>query len=215
MRAIHVPDPPSPASTPVTEPEDPPRIGARPGVALVWLITGLVGFGTAFLLINEVVQSALGHKSLVSCDINSVLSCSPNFFAPAGNLLGFPNSIIGVALFPAPVLVGIGSLAGARFPRWYWRVFSAFVAAAWLLCLWFQWYSVWGRHLLCPVCEVTWMAVIPMFWYTLGWTLKEGVWGRAAVRAGRWIFSWGWVLAVADVLVVVLVTQIFLNWMGI
>lgn len=193
------------------------RIGAPTGMGILWIVTGLVGFATAFLLLNEVLLAAQGQELIVQCDVNSVLSCSPNFFAPAGNLLGFPNSIIGVALFPAPIIVGVSVLGGARFPAWYWRIYSATVTAAWLLCLWFQWFSVWGRRSLCPICEVTWLAVIPLFWYTAGWTIKAGVWGRGrrTLAVGNWLFSWAWVVAVIDVLTVAVVSQIFLNWLGI
>lgn len=213
---IHTDD----SAAPGTEPPSPSApsahttgIRAPLGVGVLWIVTGLVGFGTAFLLINEVLLAAQGQDLIVQCDVNSVLSCSPNFFAPAGNLLGFPNSLIGVALFPAPVIVGVSTLARTHFPVWYWRIFSATIAAAWMLCLWFQWFSVWGRRSLCPICEVTWLAVIPMFWYTLAWTIKAGIWGRGqrTTSAGSWLYDWAWVLAATNVLVVAVVSQIFLN----
>ena len=43
------------------------------GIALVWIVTGLVGFATAFLLINEVIASARGDELAVTCDINAVV----------------------------------------------------------------------------------------------------------------------------------------------
>lgn len=186
-------------------------------VAIVWVLTGTLGFFTAFLLINEVLLAAQNQDLIVQCDINSVLSCSPNFFAPAGNLLGFPNSLIGVALFPAPIVTGLALLFGARgFNNWFWRAFTLFASAAYGLCVWFQWFSIWGRRSLCPICEVTWVATIFLFWYTIGWVLenKKLVNSDRLAKIGSVIYSWGWVIALGNIVIVLTVAQIFLNWLG-
>ena len=56
----------------------------------------------------------------LGCDVNPFVGCSPVINSWQASLFGFPNPILGLVGFAAPVAVGVGLLAGARFARWFW-----------------------------------------------------------------------------------------------
>jgi hypothetical protein len=60
---------------------------------------------------------------------------------------------------------------------------------------------------------VVWLAVIPVFWATLGWVLRDGVVGRGrlARSVGRVISSWLGVVVFVDYLIIALTAQIRLD----
>lgn len=182
-------------------------------LAVFWVVAGAVGWVVSFLLYLEYVGQLTDAEPIVSCTFSVVVSCGPNLLSPGGNLLGFSNSIIGITLFLGPVFAGIGVLAGGAFRRWYWRVFLTAVTAAFVLVHVFAWRSVFEYGVLCPWCMVVWLAVIPLFWATLGWALRDGVMGNGRVSrsVGRGISSWLGVVVFADYLIIAVTAQVWLD----
>jgi uncharacterized membrane protein len=186
----------------------PPR-----ALAVFWVAAGVVGWVVSFLLYLEYVGQLTDSEPIVSCTFSVVVSCGPNLLSPGGNLLGFSNSIIGITAFLGPVLAGVGVLAGGAFHRWYWRAFATGVAAAFVLVHVFAWRSVFEYGVLCPWCMIVWLAVIPLFWATLGWALRDGVLGRGPVvrTAGSAISSWLGVVVFVDYLLIAVTAQVRLD----
>jgi uncharacterized membrane protein len=183
---------------------------------LVWLIGGGAAWIAAFILMLEYLAELRRQTPLISCDLSSTISCSPNQASPMGNLLGIPNSLVGLVCFTIPVVIGVASLGGTRFPFWFWRAFTAALAGATGLVLFFQFFTLTVSHVLCPNCEVVWCVTIPMFLYTTGWTLRTGAWGDApwTRRAGTFLLSWWWVIAIAELLLALLLFQLVFNVFG-
>jgi uncharacterized membrane protein len=149
---------------------------------LVWLIGGGAAWIAAFILMLEYLAELRRQTPLISCDLSSTISCSPNQASPMGNLLGIP-----------------AALAGATG-----------------LVLFFQFFTLTVSHVLCPNCEVVWCVTIPMLLYTAGWTLRAGAWGDApwTRRAGAFLLSWWWVIAIAELLLALLLFQLVFNVFG-
>ncbi|MDF2919259.1 MAG: Vitamin epoxide reductase [Microbacterium sp.] len=193
------------------------RRGIRPGPALavVWIVAGVAGWIVSFLLYHEYIGQLTGADALISCDISPIVTCGPNLLSPGGNLLGFSNSIIGIVLFSGAIYAGVSGLAApAGLRPWYWRVYAGFVAAAFVLVHVFAYRSVFEYGSLCPWCMVVWLVTIPLFWSTLGWTLREGVWGRAPQRVGAWVLSWAPLVVVVDYLLIAVAAQLRLDVLG-
>ena len=184
-------------------------------MAVWWIVAGAGGWVVAFLLYHEYIGQLSGADALISCDISPIVTCGPNLLSPGGNLLGFSNSIIGLTLFLGPIFAGVSALAAPGGLRaWFWRVFAAFVAGAFLLVHFFAYRSVFEYGSLCPWCMVIWLVTIPLFFTVAGWTLREGVWGAGARRVGAVILSWLPLIVIVDYLIIGVSAQLRLDVLG-
>lgn len=110
---------------------------SRPTVFAIWLIlAGVVGWFAAFELTLERFHQLASPGSSASCDFNIVVQCGKNLESWQGALFGFPNPILGLTGWVAPIVVGAALLAGARFARWFWMLFWLGVAGAFALVVW-------------------------------------------------------------------------------
>lgn len=190
----------------------PPR-----GLAVFWIAGGLSAGATSFLLFLEYVGQLTGRAAIISCSISPIVTCGPNLLAPAGNLLGFTNSLIGMVAFCGPVFAGASALAApSGLARWYWRTFSVFVLGGFVLVHWFAWRSVFEFGSLCPWCMTVWLATIPLFWFTAGWALRDGVWGDGprGRRAGAAMLSWAPLITILDYALIAVAAQLRLDVLG-
>ncbi len=191
--------------------DDKPPLERRAiGLGIFLTLTGLVGWYGAMQLITQRIERLIDPGFVLNCDVNPLVSCGNVMESPQAAIFGFPNPLLGVAGFVAPIAVGVGLLAGARFARWFWVLFLGGVTLAWVFITWLFLQSVYVIGALCPWCMLVWIAVIPMFWWLLMWLLQRGVLAprghpvqrRAAVL---WPFTWTLVfLNVAGIAVAIL-----------
>jgi uncharacterized membrane protein len=200
--------PPAPARARLTI--RPPR-----GLAVFWIVAGALGGLVSFLLFLEYIGQLTDTEPIVSCTFGVVVTCGPNLLSPGGNLLGFTNAIIGIVMFGGPVYAGVSALAApAGLRAWYWRVFGLFVLGGFALVHFFAWRSVFEYGSLCPWCMIVWLVTIPLFWFTLGWSLRDGVWGSAARRVGAWLLAWAPLLTIVDYAIIAIAAQVRLDVLG-
>lgn len=89
----------------------------RPVVYAVWLIVaGVIGWWAAFELTVEKFVLLADPDASLSCDLSSFIQCGKNLDSWQGSVFGFPNPLLGIAGWMAPIIVGVAVLAGARFP---------------------------------------------------------------------------------------------------
>jgi uncharacterized membrane protein len=146
-------------------------------LASVFIIAGGIGWFASVALLVERVKSLQNPTKSLSCDISPFVSCGPLFDLWQASLLGFPNAILGVAGFVAPIVVGVGIFAGANFKSWFWRCVVIGLGTAWVFVTWLFTQSVYNIGILCPYCLVVWLATIPMWWTVLIMTMVHGYWG--------------------------------------
>jgi uncharacterized membrane protein len=195
----------------------PPRLThTRPTALAIWLIlAGVVGWTAAFALTVEKFHLA-NPGSSASCDFSLLVQCGANLNSPQGAVFGFPNPILGLAGWMAPLVVGVAILAGARFARWFWWLFWAGVAFAFGFVVWLIGQSVFVLGTLCPWCMVTWIVTIPTFYAVTLHLLRSGlVPAPNAVRsAAAALMGWLPLLAVLSYALVALIAQLRLDWIG-
>ena len=143
-------------------------------LAVGLLVGGLIGFVASAVLLVERIRLAEDSDYVPTCSINPVLSCGNVMESAQAALLGFPNPIIGVACWAAPIAVGVAILAGARFRRWFWMLFNLGVLGAVVLVIFLIYSSLYDVYVLCPYCMITWTVTIPTFWAVTFYNLKEG-----------------------------------------
>jgi uncharacterized membrane protein len=147
----------------------------------------------------------------LDCNLSVIVQCGANLGSWQGAILGFPNPLLGVAGFVAPMAVGVALLAGAGFARWFWIALTAGVTAAFAFCLWLAFQSIFSLGTLCPWCMVVWAATIPMFWTLILFTARAGVFGRRMKRTGAALYGWVPALTIASYLVIAVVAQLRLD----
>jgi uncharacterized membrane protein len=185
----------------------------RPVVVAIWLIfAGVVGWWAAFSLTMERFHQLQNPGAAASCDFSVLVQCSTNLQSSQGAVFGFPNPILGLAAWIAPIVVGVGLLAGARFARWFWALFWLGFALALSFVVWLIAQSLFVLATLCPWCMVTWSVVIPSFFVVTLHVLREGVIPGFRVRevADR-LMVWVPLMTLAAFVVVAVLAQVRLN----
>jgi uncharacterized membrane protein len=157
-------------------------------LARIFVIAGGIGWFASAALLIERIQSLQDPTENPSCDISPFVSCGALFDRWQASLFGFPNAILGVAGFVAPIVIGLGIMAGANFKNWFWRGAVVGLGAAWIFVTWLFTQSIYNIGVLCPYCLVVWVATIPMWWAVLFITITQGYWG-AKIR--NLVSNWG------------------------
>jgi uncharacterized membrane protein len=142
------------------------------GVSLV--VFSVIGFFAAFRLTVDKVGTFIDPAMVPSCNFSLLVQCGVNLKSWQGSLFGFPNPLLGVGGWIAPLIVGIMILAGVRFARWFWIALNVGIVSALALVVWLIYQSIFVLSTLCPWCMVTWAVVIPSFWLVTLYNLKSG-----------------------------------------
>src|SRR5690606_20522285 len=93
---------PATARTTTSEVAEPAAVDARLGRLVGWVmtVTGVVGALAAFVLTVEKMHLLRDPSYVPTCSINPVLSCGSIMASDQAEAFGFPNPLLGLALFP-------------------------------------------------------------------------------------------------------------------
>ena len=173
-------------------------------LALFLILFGVIGWVAAFALTVEKFALLTDPEKALGCDLSPLVQCSTNLLSTQGALFGFPNPLLGLSGWIAPIVVGAAILAGARFNRVFWLLFNLGVAAAMALVVYLIITSIFFLGTLCPWCMVTWTVTIPTFLTVTFRNLKVGNFGSSArlTRIGSTLY--GWVPAITLILFIVI-----------
>jgi uncharacterized membrane protein len=194
-----------------------PRTSARPTALAIWLIiAGAIGWWAAFSLTMERLQLLEDPDAILGCDISPLVQCGKNLESWQGSVFGFPNPILGLTGWMAPIVVGVAILAGARFARWFWLLFGLGLAFAFGFVLWLIGQSIFVLGTLCPWCMVTWVVTIPTFYAVTLHILRRGIVpaSPSVRRASDRLMSWVPLLAVLSYAVIAIIAQVRLDVLG-
>lgn len=150
-------------------------IGGTKSLAWMLITGGAIGWAAALALTIERIHVASNPDAVLSCDVSPFISCKSVMLTWQAKLLGFPNPLIGLAAFFAPVLIGVAIIAGAKFAKWFWQAFTIGITGGFLFVLWLFSQSLFDIGVLCPYCMVAWAAMIPMFWKQFLFAASEGI----------------------------------------
>ena len=163
-------------------------------LAIVLVVTGVIGWYAAFSLTLDKIAVLMDPQADLDCNFSVIVQCGVNLGSWQGALLGFPNPLLGLGGFVAPIAVGVAMLAGATFARWFWIALNVGVLGAFAFILWLAYQSIFNLGTLCPWCMLVWSMTIPMFWaLTLG---------NARAGFGASLFGLGPSIVIGGVMVV-------------
>lgn len=179
-------------------------------LAWVLILGGVTGWMGAFLLTLERLKVAANPDATLGCDVASFISCKSVMLSDQATLFGFPNPLIGLGAFIAPIVVGFAILAGARFAAWFWQIFTGGLFLGFVFVLWLFDQAVFSIGALCPYCMVAWAGMIPMFWMVFLFGAREGfVWvPTRTIRFFVTAYDWSWLYTLATVLIMAAVIAI-------
>jgi uncharacterized membrane protein len=180
-------------------------------LAIVLIVTGATGWYASFRLTLDKIAVLMSPDAVLECNVSVIVQCGKNLDSWQGAILGFPNPILGLGGFVAPIAVGVALLAGATFDRWFWVVFNAGVAAAFAFCLWLAYQSIFNLSTLCLWCMLVWSMVIPMFWTLTLRNVREGVFGSRLMPLGERLYSWVPAITVLGYLIIAVIAQLRLD----
>ncbi len=180
-------------------------------VAFSWwlIVCGAIGFAGSFALTLESFLRLSEPDRIASCELNVFVTCGPSMDSAMGSLFGFPNPVMGVAIFPVVIALG-AMLLITKFdaPRWFWQAFVAGTSMGMVFVVSMIFTSLHSLGSLCPYCMVVWAAMIPLFAYVLAYARQEGALGknggpgswlvrnRLVVMVGIFVALIGWVFIV-------------------
>ena len=187
---------------------------ARPTGLAVWLVVaGVIGWWAAFSLTLEKLHALANPDAIASCDFSVLVQCSANLDSWQGSVFGFPNPILGLTGWMAPIVVGMAILARARFARWFWWCFWAGIAFAFGFVVWLIGQSIYDLHTLCPWCMVTWSVTIPTFYAVTLHLLRAGLFPASAGvrRVADRLMAWVPLAAILSYAIILLLAQLEMN----
>lgn len=187
---------------------------SRPTFLALWLIiAGVIGWWAAFQLILEKLHGLANPGAAASCDFSIIVQCSANLDSVQGSLLGFPNPIIGLTAWMAPIVVGFAILAGARFANWFWWLFEAGMLAGFVFVIWLISQSIFVLGTLCPWCMVTWAVMIPTYYAVTIHIFRSGVVPVSAKtrRGAERMMGWVPVFTVVSYAIIAILAELRLS----
>lgn len=206
-----------PGFTPCNNPKVPSPQRKHPtGLALFLGVAGVVGFLAAWALTLDKFEILRNPDIKLNCDFSVIVACGPNLESWQGAVFGFPNPLIGIAGFVAPIAVAAGILAGARFSRWFWLLFNLGIVGAFAFVCWLIGQSIFVLGTLCPWCMVVWSVTIPLFWAVTLYNLKAGniPVGAAARRFFAAAYGWTPLITLLSYVAVAVLAQLRLDVVG-
>ena len=190
---------------------------SRPVAFAIWLIVaGTIGWWAAFQLTVEKFHLLTNPDATLGCDFSLLVQCQANLDSWQGSVFGFPNPIIGLTGWMAPIVVGAALLSGARFQRWFWLLFGLGMTGALAFVIWLIVQSIFVIGTLCPWCMVTWAVTIPTFFATIVHLFRVGVFpvSPQAQKAAGGLMSWVPLMTVLAYGIIAVVAQIRLDVLG-
>ena len=147
----------------------------------ILVLFGMVGLLASSILIIEKITLLREPAADLSCNLNPIYSCSNVIKSEQAEVLGFPNELMGIAMFAALITLGVVLFAKAKLPNWFWKLFALGMLGSMSFVIWFFYQSVYVVGSLCIFCSSIWfstwtISVVGYSWlYDKGFfQLKEG-----------------------------------------
>lgn len=130
---------------------------------ITMLISSLISLTASLVLSIDAITLAKNPNASLACNINSIVSCGKVASSWQSNLLGFPNSFLGLICEPVVITLAMAGLGGAKFPKWFMRsaLYVYFVGLLFAFWLFSQSYFVIGAF--CPWCLLVTLSTITVF----------------------------------------------------
>lgn len=186
-------------------------MGRSIGLSVTLVVLGAIGLAASLALTLDKIALLENPEAQLNCNFSVLVSCGTNLNSAQGEVFGFPNPLLGLVFWSAVLVVGVGTLAGARFDPWFWMLFSLATTAAFALVVWFIVQSIFVLGVLCPWCMVTWVATIPLFLVVVLHTLRGEPFAPRLRGFASSVYGWVPLLTIACYVIVAVLAQVKLD----
>jgi uncharacterized membrane protein len=188
------------------------RLRAYRKTYIAMLVSSALSLFASLVLSIDAIKLAAQPTGQLSCNINSVLSCGTVAKSWQSQLLGFPNSFIGLMTEPVVITVAIAGLGLVTFPRWFMRVAHVVYGLGLVFALWLLSQSFFVINALCPWCLLVTGSTITVFSTITRVVLLENTWNFSPERQEKIVAfldkGWGRVIytgAYASILIAIFI----------
>lgn len=127
-------------------------------------VGGVIGLIASFLETIEYQTLLKNAHANLSCNLNSVFSCSNVLNAWQSKIFGFPNSMLCILMFTMMLTVALVGLSSDQIARtlrlWLQGLVLFFLAFG----TWFMWESAYRIHALCILCAFCLTGLLLLNW---------------------------------------------------
>lgn len=125
-----------------------------------------VGLVAAFMQLLEKITLLKHADQILSCDINSVFSCSNVLNAWQSSVFGFPNAVMCIILFTVFAVTSLVIVTGGTVPRRMRLAVQGLALFMLGFALWFLEQSIFDIRSLCIFCIFCFVGLLVINW---GW----------------------------------------------
>jgi uncharacterized membrane protein len=136
-------------------------------------VAAAIGLLASFVLTIDKFQVLTNPNTILACSINVVLDCSRVMQTWQASILGFPNTIIGLVVYPVIMLVAFLVLAGTKLPRWFFVAMNVAILMSTAFSYWLFFESLYTIQALCPWCLSVTFAETLLFSAITFYTLRD------------------------------------------
>ena len=155
----------------------------------LWMAAASVaGIAASFWQLLEKLALLKNHDIVLSCNLNSVFSCSNILNAPQSSVFGFPNPIIGLIMFTFFLTIAIFGLTGAKIIKKFAYTIQGLALFMLGFTLWLFYMNTYSSKAICIFCLFNGTAVViinaVMLRHNFGDKLKR------RIARGADLFAW-------------------------
>ena len=178
------------------------------------LVSSILSLIASLVLSIDAIKLAASPSDKLSCNINAVLSCGKVASSWQSQLLGFPNSFIGLMTEPVVITVAIAGLGLVAFPRWFMRVAHVVYGLGLIFALWLLSQSFFVINALCPWCLLVTGSTITVFSTIPRVVLLENIWNFSEERQEKIVsfLNKGWGRVIYTGAYATIIIAIFLKY---
>ena len=158
------------------------RDGRHRGAYVEMLISSVLGLIAALVLSIDAIILAADPNAGLSCNISETISCAKVGITWQANLLGWPNSFLGLIAEPVVITVAVAGLGGVRFPRWFMNTAMVFYSVGLIFAYWLFYEAYFVIGALCPWCLLVTVTTTTVFMSLLRVNLADNTF-RLSERA--------------------------------
>lgn len=178
------------------------------------LVSATLSLIASLVLSYDAIKLAATPSGKLACDINAVISCGKVAKSWQSELLGFPNSFIGLMLEPVIITVAIAGLSLVTFPRTFMRVAHVGYGLGLVFALWLLSQSLFVINALCPWCLLVTISTVTVFSTITRVAIMENIWSLSSERHEKLVefLDRGWGRVLYTVTYAVLILAIYFKY---
>lgn len=124
---------------------------------VVLLFSSLIGLIASFILTLDKIQLLQNPSFSPSCNLNPIISCLSAMGSEQSEVLGVPNSLIGLILYTALSVVVALLILKVTLPKIAWRLMLGACAIGVIFVHYLIIQSIFVLSVICPWCLSIWL----------------------------------------------------------